>query len=128
MAGADPGWVPDRGEIIFIDHSPAEGKEIPHQHPMLVCSPKAFNDKTGIVIGFPMTHSDAHKDNLFALPFNGPKGRAYVLAFQPKSFDWRERGARPHAWGTGHFDMMAEAMAKLDDVCGIVDAVKPIKP
>src|SRR5438552_3822642 len=105
MAEVDPAWVPDRGDVIFIEHSPAKGHEIPDRHPMLVCSPKAFNDRTGVVIGFPMTHSDSHKDNLFALAFEGPKGRAYVLAYQPKSFDWRARGAGPHAWGGGHFEM-----------------------
>lgn len=114
--------------MIFIQHSPARGNEIDNLHPLLVCSPKAFNEATGIVIGFPMTHSESHKGNPFALPLKGPKGIAYVLAHQPKSFDWRGRGATPHPWGGGHMKMMAEAMAKLDDICGIVDAVKPIKP
>ena len=123
----DPLWVPERGEVIFINHSPAKGQEIPDQHPMLVLSPRTFNEKTGIVIGFPMTHSEAHKDNPFALPFEGPKGQAYVLGHQPKSFDWREREGRPHAWGGGHHEMLAETTALLDDVCGIVDAVSSIK-
>jgi mRNA interferase MazF len=60
--------------VIFINHSPAKGQEIPDQHPMLVLSPRSFNEKTGIVIGFPMTHSELHKDNPFALPFEGPQG------------------------------------------------------
>lgn len=123
----DPLWVPDRGEVIFINHSPAKGQEIPDQHPMLVLSPRTFNEKTGIVIGFPMTHSEGHKDNPFALPFDGPKGQAYVLGHQPESFDWRERDGRPHAWGGGHHEMLSEATALLDDVCGIVDAVASIK-
>jgi len=29
----------------------------------------------------------------------GPKGEvAYILTHQPRSFDWREGGARPHPW------------------------------
>lgn len=116
-------WVPDRAEVIFINHRPAKGQEIPEQHPMLVLSPKSFNQKTGLVIGFPMTHADRHRDNPFALPFDGSKGQAYVLAHQPKSFDWREREGRPHAWGGGHHQMLAEAVALLDDVCGIVAVV-----
>lgn len=122
-----PLWVPDRGEVIFIDHSPAKGHEIPDQHPMLVMSPKPFNDVTGIVIGFPMTHSNSHEGNPFAKPFNGPKGQAYVLGHQPKSFDWRARGARPHPWGGGHLVTLAEVAALLDDVCAIVDIVSSIK-
>ena len=123
----DPLWVPDRGEVIFINHSPAKGQEIPDQHPMLVLSPKSFNEKTGIVIGFPMTHADTHKDNPFALPFQGPKGLAFVLAHQPKSFDWRQRGGRPHPWGGGHHELMAEAAALLDDVCDIVGLAGQVK-
>ena len=125
MAKAGRLWVPDRAEVIFIQHSPAKGGE--NFHPMLVCSPGAFNAATGIVIGFPMTHSESHKDNPFAVAIAGPKGIAYVLAHQPKSFDWRQREAKPHPWGGGHFAMMAEVMAKLDDICGIADAIAPIK-
>ena len=123
----DPLWVPDRGEVIFINHSPARGQEIPDQHPLLVLSPKSFNEKTGIVIGFPMTHAQSHRDNPFALPFEGPKGQAYVLGHQPKSFDWRAREGRPHPWGGGHLRMLAETTALLDDVCAIVDAVSSVK-
>lgn len=123
----DPLWVPERGDVIFIDHSPAKGQEIPDQHPMLVLSPRSFNDRTGLVIGFPMTHADMHKDNPFALPFEGPKGRAYVLAHQPKSFDWRVRQGRPHPWGAGHQAMLAEAAALLDDICDIAGLAAAVK-
>jgi mRNA interferase MazF len=51
------GWVPDRSEIIYIQHSPHVGGEMPGVHPLLVISTKQFNEKTGIVIGFPMTHA-----------------------------------------------------------------------
>lgn len=118
MAKVDPLWVPDRAEVIFIQHSPAVGGEIPDFHPMLVSSAKAFNEGVGIVIGFPMTHSESHADNPFALRIKGPKGHAYVLAHQPKSFDWRVRGAKPHPWGGGHQELLAEALSVLDDICG----------
>ena len=49
-------WVPERAEIIFIQYSPHIGVEMPNDHPMLVISTKAFADKTGVVVGFPMTH------------------------------------------------------------------------
>jgi mRNA interferase MazF len=88
---SEPVWVPGRGEAIWIQHSPAVGGEIPELHPMLVSSTRAFNERVGIVIGFPVTHSQQHHDNPFALHIVGPKGKAYVLAHQPKSFDWRAR-------------------------------------
>lgn len=92
-----PLWAPDRKDVIWIDFSPHAGKEMKDEHPMLVLSTKAFNEKTGIVIGLAMTHSEMNEDNPFAVEFNGPKGEVcYVLCHQPKSFDWRERPARPH--------------------------------
>jgi mRNA interferase MazF len=113
-------WVPERGEVIFIEHSPHVGKEMPGLHPMLVVSTAAFNAKTSVVIGFPMTHAEFNADNPFALAINGPKGElGYVLAFQPKSFDWRARNARPHPWGSGHDKVLAGAFRKLDAICGI---------
>ena len=113
-------WIPERAEIIFIEHSPHAGKEMPGTHPLLVCSPSAFNARTGIVIGLPMTHAAFNADNPFALAVQGPKGEVgYVLAFQPKSFDWRERAARPHPWGTGHGAVLKAALEKLDAICGI---------
>jgi mRNA interferase MazF len=118
MVTPDPKWVPERGEVIFIQHSPATGAEIPDLPPMLVSSTRAFNERTGLVIGFPMTHSQAHQDNPFALPFQGPKGQAYVLAHQPKSFDWRARNAKPHPWGPGHVQLLTNALQILSDICG----------
>ncbi len=113
-------WVPERGEIIWIGHSPQAGKEMKGEHPMLVCSPAAFNLKTGVVIGLPMTHAHFNADNPFALVVKGPKEEVgYVLAFQPKSFDWRERGARRHPWGGGHGKVLSAALRKLDAICGI---------
>ena len=113
-------WSPDRGEIIFIEHSPHVGKEMPGLHPMLVSSTRAFNERTGIVIGFPMTHAAFNVDNPFAVAVQGPKGEVgYVLALQPKSFDWRERRAKPHSWGAGHVNVLTAALAKLDAICGV---------
>ena len=112
-------WTPDRAEVIWIHHSPATGREIPDLHPMLVSSTSAFNERTGLVIGFPMTHSDAHADNPFAIPIKGPKGVAYILANQPKSFDWRAREGKQHPWGGGHNDVLDAALEILGQICGI---------
>lgn len=41
-------WRPDRRDIIWIDFNPHVGTEMKNLHPMLVLSPRAFNEKTGI--------------------------------------------------------------------------------
>ena len=115
-----PLWVPERAEIIFIQYSPHVGQEMPDEHPMLVVSAKAFADKTGIVVGFPLTHSERHADNPFAISAPAAKGDlGYLLVSQPKSFDWRERNARPHPWGTGHTKLVEVALRRFDTVFNV---------
>jgi mRNA interferase MazF len=115
-----PLWVPERAEIIFIQYSPQVGKEMPNDHPMLVMSAKAFAEKTGIVVGLPMTHAQHHADNPFAIAAPGANGEVgYVMVNQPKSFDWRLRDARPHPWGTGHSKLLAAVLKRFDSAFGI---------
>ena len=94
-------WVPDRQEIIWIDCNPQVGQEMRDVHPFLVLSPRIFNDKTSLVIGLPMTTAKYNTDNPFAVAVGSAKGgkaskTSYVLCHQPKSFDWRLRGAKTH--------------------------------
>jgi mRNA interferase MazF len=99
MATPSKLWVPDRRDMIWIDFNPQVGAEMKDEHPMLVLSSKAFNERTNLVIGLPMTHAPSNETNPFAVKFTSPKGEVcYVLAHQPKSFAWRDRGARPHTW------------------------------
>ena len=68
-------------------------------HPMLVLSPKAFNERTSLVIGLPMTSASFNDDNPFAIKITGPRAMpSYILSHQPKSFDWQAREAKPHPW------------------------------
>ncbi len=94
-------WVPARQEIIWIDCNPQSGTEMRDLHPMLVLSPQAFNARTGLVIGLPMTTAAYNASNPFSVALGPARGSvkgktSYVLCHQPKSFDWRARGARPH--------------------------------
>lgn len=113
-------WVPDRRDMVWIGFSPQLGKEMRDEHPMLVLSTKAFNQRTGIVIGLPMTHAVSNETNPFAVKYVGPRGEVgYVLAHQPKSFDWRARGARPHRWKQLPLSVFNEACESLDSIIGI---------
>ncbi|MGE5141290.1 MAG: type II toxin-antitoxin system PemK/MazF family toxin [Rudaea sp.] len=95
------GWIPERRDVIWIDCNPQAGREMRDLHPFLVLSPRAFNERTSLVIGLPMTTAEYNADNPFAVPIGQATGRrtgkiSYVLCHQPKSFDWRVRGAAPH--------------------------------
>ena len=92
-------WVPDRQEIIWINFNPQVGREMRDLHPLLVLSPKVFNDKTSIVIGFPMSTAAYNATNPFAIDNSrSAKEPSYIICNQPKSFDWRQRQASQHPW------------------------------
>ena len=83
--------------MIWIDCNPQSGREMKDVHPLAVLSPRAFNERTGIIIGLPMTTATYNDTNPFAVKFTGPRGvPSYILCHQPKSFDWRTRNAKPH--------------------------------
>lgn len=97
-------WVPERQEVIWIDCNPQSGREMRDMHPFLVLSPRAFNDRTSLVIGLPMTTAEYNADNPFAVAAGQATGAqagktSYVLCHQPKSFDWRTRRGAPHPRG-----------------------------
>ena len=106
--------------MIWIDFNPQIGQEIRDEHPMLVLSPKAFNERTGIVIGLPMTQAQSNETNPFAVKFATDKGEiAYMLTHQPKSFDWRKRGARPHPWKQVPAPLFESACESLNGIISI---------
>jgi mRNA interferase MazF len=119
-----PGWVPERQEVIWIDCNPQAGCEMRDLHPMLVLSPGNFNARTGLVIGLPMTTAAYNASNPFALAAGSSGSRkagknSYVLCHQPKSFDWRARGAKPHPKGRLEDEAFAQACALLNQIVGI---------
>ena len=113
-------WVPERRDMIWINFNPQLGKEMKDEHPMLVISPKPFNEKTGIVIGLPMTHAKSNETNPFAVRFSIARSEPiYILTHQPKSFDWRQHLARPHPWKALPPAFFQEACEGLDSIIGI---------
>jgi mRNA interferase MazF len=115
-------WAPDRRDVIWIDCNPQAGREMRDVHPLLVLSPKAFNDRTGIVIGLPMTTAGFNETNPFAVKFRGAKGVvSYILTHQPKSFDWRMRRAKPHPMKQAPEEVFAMACEGLNQIIAIGD-------
>ena len=117
-------WAPDRQDIIWIDCNPQAGAEMRDLHPMLVLSPKAFNAKTGLIIGLPMTTAAYNATNPFAFAVGSAAGRravktSYVLCHQPKSFDWRARRARPHALKRLSDGPFGQACEVLNQIIGL---------
>ena len=93
-------------------------------HPMLVLSPQAFNARTGLIIGLPMTTATYNATNPFAVPLGPARGASagktsYVLCHQPKSFDWRARHAKPHALKTLPGPLFEQACETLNQIIAL---------
>ena len=121
---AHTGWIPERQDIIWIDCNPQVGTEMRDIHPMLVLSPSAFNKKTGLVIGLPMTTAAYNATNPFAIASGPATGRkagkqGYVLCHQPTSFDWRLRRAKPHPLKRMSDPAFADSCALLNQIIAI---------
>lgn len=117
-------WAPDRQDIIWIDCNPQVGREMRDVHPFLVLSSRAFNEKTSLVIGLPMTTAEYNATNPFAVAAGVARGRkagkiSYVLVHQPKSFDWRLRSAKAHPSKRLPDLQFAEVCERLNQIIGL---------
>jgi mRNA interferase MazF len=114
-------WVPDRRDIIWINFNPQAGKEMRDLHPMLVLSPRIYNERTSLVIGLPMSTANFNATNPFAIDNSKTTGEAsYIICNQPKTFDWRQRGASAHAWGKVRESIFKLACIELNEIINLL--------
>lgn len=85
-------YIPNRGDIIWIDFDPQLGKEIQKRRPALVLSQRLYNEKTSLCIVCPLTSTI--KGYPFEVIIKEKKQASAILADQVKSFDWRRRNAK----------------------------------
>jgi mRNA interferase MazF len=86
------GYVPARGEAVWVTLDPQAGHEQAGRRPALVLSPAAYNGRVGLALLCPITGQV--KGYPFEVPM--PEGLAVsgvALADQVKSLDWRARKA-----------------------------------
>ncbi len=78
-------YVPEAGDIVWLDCDPQAGYEQAGHRPALVLSPATYNGKTGLMLCCPLT--TRIKGYPFEVPIAGTPPGA-VLADQVKSLDW----------------------------------------
>jgi len=83
-------YVPDAGDIVWLNFTPQAGREQAGQRPALVLSPVGYNGKTSLMLCCPLTTQI--KNYPFEVPI-AAKVPSVVLADQIKSVDWRVRQA-----------------------------------
>ncbi|HHL2561135.1 TPA: endoribonuclease MazF [Yersinia enterocolitica] len=83
-------YIPESGDIVWLDFDPQAGHEQAGHRPALVLSPAIYNEKVGLMLCCPMTTQI--KGYPFEVIIAGAKQSA-VLSDQIKSLDWRKRNA-----------------------------------
>ncbi len=121
--GASTDWVPERGEVIWIDHNPQAGREMRDHHPFLVLSTASFHRTVGLVVGCAMTsaaynHGSSLAVDLGPIP-EKPDAHSFVLCNQIKSFDWKARNAKPHPMGMLRSQQLEQVLEIVGQILGI---------
>ena len=86
-------YVPDRGDLVWLEFTPQTGSEQAGRRPALVISPKAYNAKVGLALFCPVTSRVKGYPFEVVLP-EGSGVVGVVLADQLKSLDWRARKSK----------------------------------
>ena len=85
-------YIPQQGDIIWLDFDPSAGSEIMKRRPAIVISRKIFNEHTGFAMVAPITSTE--RKNKFTLQI--PKDnitKGYVLTYQVRTLDFKVRNA-----------------------------------
>jgi mRNA interferase MazF len=85
-------FVPDRGDIIFLNFCPQSGRKQSGVRPTLVLSPKIYNQKTNLCVCCPITKQT--KNYPFEILFKGNNVSGVILADHIKNLDWVVRKAK----------------------------------
>jgi len=84
-------YIPDRGDIVWLDFTPQTGHEQHGKRPAVVLSPQTYNKKSGLALFCPITTKQ--KGYPFEVKIEGRKINGVALSDQIKSLDWQQRGA-----------------------------------
>jgi mRNA interferase MazF len=88
-------YVPDTGEVVWLDFDPQAGHEQAGHRPALVISPSTYNGKTKLMVCCPMTTKI--KGHPFEVVTQVSGVECAVLSDQVKSLDWKVRKAKKKA-------------------------------
>ena len=86
-------YIPDRGDVVWLDFNPQAGHEQAGKRPAFVLSPAAYNQKVGLALLCPITNQIKGYPFEVDIPEN-MKVTGTILSDQIKSLDWRVRNAK----------------------------------
>lgn len=103
-------YVPESGEVVWLEFDPQTGHEQKGTRPALVLSPSGYNAKTGLMVCCPIANQV--KGYPFEVAISGNSAVAgVVLADQVKNLDWQAGNAKYK--GRISADQMQEVRGKI---------------
>ena len=86
-------YVPDAGDLIWLDFTPQAGREQAGRRPAVVLSPRGYNEKTSLAVVCPVTsHVKGYPFEVAVPP--GMEIKGVILSDHLKNLDWRQRRAQ----------------------------------
>ena len=82
-------YLPERGDIVWLNFDPQSGHEQKGKRPAIVVSPKEYNEKVGLGLFCPITSKI--KNYPFEVEVEDKKITGVILSDQIKSLDWKAR-------------------------------------
>jgi len=90
--GETMSYIPDSGDIVWVEFNPQAGHEQAGHRPALVLSPTAYNGKVGLAILCPITSQVKGYPFEVKIP-DGLEVSGAILSDQVESLDWKARKA-----------------------------------
>ena len=103
-------YVPDRGDLVWLQFSPHAGHEQAGHRPAFVVSPRAYNKRVGLALCCPVTKQVKGFPFEVVLPA-GLRVAGAILADQVKSLDYKARKAKRIAKAPD--EVVGEVLAKI---------------
>src|SRR5271156_1273827 len=88
-------YLPDAGDIVWLDFDPQAGREQGRRRPALVLTKLTYNRASGLAVVCPLT--SRRKPYPFALPAVIDNIEGAVLVDHLKSIDWKARDIKFHS-------------------------------
>src|SRR5271168_1021279 len=82
-------YVPERGDTAWIDLPTTTGHEQSGRRPVLILSPRGYNERTGLALVCPLTTRVTGYP--FEIPSNVAGRPGVILADHVSSIDWTSR-------------------------------------
>ncbi|RKX74487.1 MAG: endoribonuclease MazF [Spirochaetes bacterium] len=87
-----PSYVPERGDLVWLDFNPQAGHEQSGKRSAIILSPSEYNARIGLCVVCPITSKE--KGYPFEVQINEKRISGVVLSDHIKSLDWKIREIR----------------------------------